>query len=227
MPTNVILRDTLQIPPIRVLAVAAYVRDPRARVGGGCDDAYKFTRAVLAEPFETKAAVPVRGVWRVLRPAKPERATEWFAQIAADRVIEMLDGAGAPRAQFVVPLPCIRNDPPRELAQALANELGAEVCDVLRRDRPPTDPAAERAKTILELLRIEGEVPTGPCVLVDDVMIEGELVRACTACLEAAGATVSMAVFAARTMTEAPRSAFDFRTAPLPRFVPRHPLLGI
>ena len=182
-------------------------------------NASKFVKAVKGDELNGYAYVPVAGEQRRLSNSNRDEVYGWWAVWAADQIQSCCSEGGI----LLVPVPghadtvgkAATTGAPARLAEALAAALRerAGVYDVLRWDQVMV-PARKRkgprdAEVLLSHLRLDGEVPGRPVVLVDDVCTTRGHLRACATALAERGVEVVLAMCAGRTTWEQTADPFE------------------
>jgi len=118
------------------------------------------------------------GGWDVL--VREGRRDGRFADELVEACVDLLDRwHPRPAPAWVAAIPSRRSgDLVPDLARRLAAALGVPFADVLERtgDNPPQrkmENSAQQVANVRGAFAIDGDVPTGPCLLVDDVRFSG------------------------------------------------------
>lgn len=213
---------------LRVVCFSTYL----TRLGGWRSDDYNvrdFIFALKDRDINKHSWLKVRGTWHKFDNTNRENVVGWFGEIVAEYL-----AAQPPEAPiFLVPVPGSKVDvhfagAPRtaQLAQAIADAVneGAFVADVLR--QVATIPSANEeggtrdAAALFANLVLTEDVDGLSVILVDDVLTSGGHMQACAAKLRAAGATVLMAIVAARSDKNQVPEPFAVRVEELVEYEP-------
>ena len=171
-------------------------------------DATHLVKAVKGLPLNENAYTKVLIGGREVRitETKKDRAIEWFAEWAAP----LVDALGI-QQKILVPIPSsstVAKDPATFRTSKLADEI-AKRCKTAaasfpflrwKKSQPSTrDGGTRDARILYRNLTLSRDLPTGDCVLVDDVYTKGGHLVAATWFLESHTRTVLGAVCCGRT----------------------------
>lgn len=219
--------------PLTVASFATYLTSIDNQWRDQDWNAYKFVKAVKAQPFKYSARVPVLGTLYYLDQNNSNDALGWFAQMATAYLREKK----TPGPAALVPLPNSRctvsnGIMPRTLAQAqaLASSLRhTTVLDCLRwKVQKPSASGAGGTRNPQELydnLALTAAVPQGTkLIIIDDVRTSGGHLKAARAMLLGQNGNCDLAICAGRTVHyqyEEPFSRLEEEIAdwwPMPSF---------
>jgi hypothetical protein len=204
--------------PLTVVSFATYLTSIDNQWRNQDYDAYKFVKAVKAQPFKYSARVPVLGTLYYLDQNNSNDALGWFAQMATAYVREKK----TPGPAVLVPLPNSRCTVgngvlPRTLAQAqalAANLRHTTVLDCLRWkvEKPSASGGGgtRNPQALYNNLALTAPVPQGPkLIIIDDVRTTGGHLKAARATLLGQHGTCDLAICAGRTVQNQDEEPFS------------------
>jgi hypothetical protein len=188
----------------------------------------KFVDAIKGRPVKGYGHVQLLGETdkRRLTSANSARAPVWFGVMAAPLLtshgIERAVLVPVPNAECTVGVSASRT---AALASALAACSDADVADILRWDRiwpSASEHGGSRDPSVLcRRLKLVGTIEPRPHVLIDDVLTSGGHLRAASYVLRSRGASVVLAICAAKADQDPQINPFECRIDEYEDFEPK------
>lgn len=191
---------------LSVLSRAQYLTAPVGGMRGPDHDALVMVKAVKGLSFNNYATMQIGGQWVRIEEATKDRALDWFAEWAAPHVIDI----SGPKILVPVPSSKTTLTSPADFRTAvIANKVaalcpGTVVAPVLRfkaaRANSRDEGGSRSPQVIYSELALNGQLPAGRIILVDDVLTGGGHLKASAWILEDNGRTVEHALACGRTL---------------------------